>query len=112
MMDYIKENAPKDKSWFKSVSFDTRKTKVSIPVLDGKGNPVMYQEKDKASNPKFKDGKPIMRQKVKMVESADGEEIEVFNLLKTKRAFYSKYFPELLPVAEKKVKPSDELKDW
>ncbi len=112
MMDYIKENAPKDKSWFKSVSFDTRKTKVSVPVLDGEGNPVMYQEKDKAGNPKFKDGKPVMRQKVKMVESADGEEKELFNLLKAKRAFYGKYFPELLPVAEKKVKPSDELKDW
>ena len=79
MMDYIKENAPKDKSWFKSVSFDTRKTKVSVPVLDGEGKPIMYQEKDKAGNPKFKDGKPVMRQKVKMVESADGEEKEVFN---------------------------------
>ena len=112
MVSYIEENAQKDKAWFKSVAYDTRKKKVAVPVLDKDGKPITYQEKDKAGNLKFKDGKPVIRQKMKMVETADGEEKAVFNLLKAKRAFYSKYFPALLPVAEDKPKASDLLKDW
>ena len=112
MVSYIAENAPNDKAWFKSVAYDTRKKKVAVPVLDKDGNPITYQEKDKDGNPKVKNGKPVIRKKVKMVEIEDGEEKAVFNLLKAKRAFYSKYFPKLLPVAEIKSKASDLLKDW
>ena len=113
MAEYIEANAPKDKAWFKAIAFEPRKKKVAVEVKDGEGNPVRYQVMTKEGKPKLdKRGNPVYRNKIKMIETADGEEKSVFNLLKAKREFYSRYFPNELPTAEKKIKPTDILNDW
>lgn len=113
LIDYIENNAPQDKAWFKQVAFDSRKKKTAIKQVDDNGEPIMYQVKKKNGEPKLdKFGKPVFRQKVKMVETNEGDAKAVFNLLKAKRAFYARYFPDQLPVATDKDKPSDRMKDW
>ena len=114
MVKYIEENAPQDKEWFKTVAFEMRKKKVSVPVFNPDGSPCMYQVKDQNKQLKFdENGKPIMRQKVRFEEIEDSEETPVFSLLKAKLAFCERYMPEILPEAKpKKPTAKDILGNW
>ena len=114
MKQYIEENAPEDKAWFKEVAFEERKKKVAVPVFNPDGSPCMYQVRDKQKQLKFDNsGKPIMRQKVVFEEIEDSEKTSVFNLLKAKLAFCDKYMPEIVPEAKPKKPTANELlKDW
>lgn len=103
MIDYIEENAPEDKAWFKEKAFDTRVAKRRVPVYNADGTPATKISK--------KTGKVIP--KTQMEDVPGGKKSSVFNLLKAKRAFCKRYMPHLLPVANPKApKASDLLKGW
>lgn len=113
MMEYIETNAPQDKAWFKSVAYDMRKQKKAVDKVDVNGNPIYKQAKDKNGNPRFnEDGSPVMRKARVYVEVEDSTASPVFNLLKAKRAFCSRYMPEVLPKADAPHKVSDALLNW
>lgn len=113
MMEYIEKNAPADKAWFKSVAFDMRKTKKAIDKVDGNGNPIYKQAKDKNGNYKFNaDGTPKMIKAREYIEVEDSTAKPVFNLLKAKRAFCAKYMADILPKETPKTKASDDLLNW
>ena len=103
---YMEENATaKQKKDFMKVAFPVRTKKVSQKIYDANGNAVMYQLKDKDNNPKFDDnGKPIMRQKIKMVEVADGDSKPTFSLLTAKWWFADNFPGAVENVPEKKEK--------
>lgn len=112
MADYIEKNAPQDKAWFKSVSYDMRKKKKAVDkIVDGK--PVYKQAKDKHGNYKFnEDGSPKMIKAKEYIEIEDSEAKPVFNLLKAKIAFCERYMTELLPAPEEKKKATDRIANW
>lgn len=113
MRDYIEENAPQDKAWFKSVSMDMRKKKKAIDKVDADGKPIYKQAKDKNGNFKFNpDGSPKMIKAKEYIEIEDSTAEPIYNLLKAKTAFCHRYMPELLPNPEDKTKASDFLKNW
>lgn len=113
MKEYIEENAPADKAWFKAVAFKERKEKEAVKVFNPDGTPVMYQVKAADGSLKFDDnGKPVMRQKVKMVEKKGGATNKVFSLLDAKIEFCKRYMPEILPKKKATTRVSDGLEDW
>lgn len=112
MADYIEKNAPQDKGWFKSVSYDMRKKKKAIDKKEN-GKPVYKQAKDKNGNLKFNaDGSPKMIKAKEYIEIEDSEAKPIFNLLKAKIAFCERYMPELLPTPEEKKKATDRIANW
>lgn len=112
MADYIEKNAPQDKAWFKSVSYDMRKKKKAIDKMEN-GKPVYKQAKDKNGNYKVNpDGSPKMIKAKEYIEIEDSEAKPVFNLLKAKIAFCERYMPDLLPTPEEKKKATDRIANW
>ena len=95
----------KQKKDFKKEAFPVKTKKVSKKLYSADGEPIMYQLKDKAGNPKFNDnGEPIMRQKIEMVEVAGGDSKPTFSLLKAKWWFAENFPNEVENVPEKKEK--------
>ena len=114
--DFMTENATADqKKKFKETAFPARTQRTSKKLFTADGQPIMYQLKDKDGNPKFKDGKPVMRQRIEMVEVADGEAKPTFSLLAAKW-WFAENFPEAVDnVPEKKEKKAtakDIFTDW
>ena len=114
---FMEDNATaKQKKDFKKEAFPARTKKVSKKLFTADGEPIMYQLKDKAGNPKFDDnGEPIMRQKIEMVEVAGGETKATFSLLKAKWWFAENFPNEVENVPEKKEKEataSDLFANW
>lgn len=102
MADYIEQNAPQDKRWFKEEAFEMRGKKTAVRQFDANGNPIMKIDKN---------GKA--KQVVKMVEIEGSAKAPVFNLLKAKYAFCKRYMPKIIPVAkEKQSKAADILANW
>ncbi len=103
---FMDENAtPAQKKAFKKEAFPVKTKKVSKKLYSADGEPIMYQLKDKAGNPKFNDnGEPIMRQKIEMVEVAGGDSKATFSLLKAKWWFAENFPNEVENVPEKKEK--------
>ena len=117
--DYMDEHATAEqKKDFKKKAFVNKKEKVSKKVYSADGSPVMYRVMDKDGNPKNdKNGNPLMRQKIEMIERQDGKTSIVFSLLNAKW-WFAEHFPEALievpERAEKKeaVKAGDIFGDW
>ena len=117
--DYMDEHATAEqKKDFKKEAFVEKKEKVSKKVYSADGSPVMYRVMDKNGNPKNdKNGNPLMRQKIEMVEKQNGKISTVFSLLNAKW-WFAKNFPEALVKvperAEKKdtSKAGDMFGDW
>lgn len=114
--DYMTENATDEqKKKFKKAAFPARMQRASKKLFTADGQPIMYQLKDKDGNPKFKDGQPVMRQKIEMVELADGEEKPTFSLLAAKW-WFAENFPEAVknvPVRATKETPASKLfENW
>ena len=110
---FMEEHASaKQKKDFKKEAFPVKTKKVSKKLYSADGEPIMYQLKDKDNNPKFDDdGKPIMRQKIKMVEVADGESKATFSLL-TAKWWFAENFPgavENVPEKKEKEKSAKDL---
>lgn len=103
---FMEEHASaKQKKDFKKEAFPVKTKKVSKKLYSADGEPIMYQLKDKAGNPKFNDnGEPIMRQKIEMVEVAGGDSKPTFSLLKAKWWFAENFPNEVVNVPEKKEK--------
>ena len=103
---FMEEHASaKQKKDFKKEAFPVKTKKVSKKLYSADGEPIMYQLKDKAGNPKFNDnGEPIMRQKTEMVEVAGGDSKPTFSLLKAKWWFAENFPNEVENVPEKKEK--------
>ena len=103
---FMEEHASaKQKKDFKKEAFPVKTKKVSKKLYSADGEPIMYQLKDKAGNPKFNDnGEPIMRQKIEMVEVAGGDSKPTFSLLKAKWWFAENFPNEVENVPEKKEK--------
>ena len=103
---FMEEHASaKQKKDFKKEAFPVKTKKVSKKLYSADGEPIMYQLKDKAGNPKFNDnGEPIMRQKIEMVEVAGGDSKPTFSLLKAKWWFAENFPGEVVNVPEKKEK--------
>ena len=113
MADYIEENEPQDKAWFKSIAFDMRKTKKAVDKVDKDGKPIYKQAKDKNGNFKFNpDGSPKMIKAKEYIDVEDSEAKPVFNLLKAKMAFCEKYMPDILPNPESKNKATKRIENW
>lgn len=115
--NYMNVNATDEqKKDFKKTAFPTRIQKTSKKLFTADGQPIMYQVKDKSGNPKLKDGKPVMRQKVEMVEVADGEKKPTFSLLAAKWWFAENFSDAVknVPVrASKKETPASKLfENW
>lgn len=102
--DFMEEHAtPAQKKAFKKVAFPVKTEKISKKLYSADGEPIMYQLKDKNGNLKFDDeGKPVMRQKIKMVEVAGGNSKATFSLLEAKWWFAENFPGEVLNVPEKK----------
>ena len=103
---FMEEHASaKQKKDFKKEAFPVKTKKVSKKLYSADGEPIMYQLKDKAGNPKFNDnGEPIMRQKIEMVEVAGGDSKPTFSLLKAKWWFAENFPGAVENVPEKKEK--------
>ena len=104
MMDYIEENYPKDKPWFKSVAYDDVVPTMRVPKTVN-GQPIMKFSK--------RQNKLVVAYKMVPIEGAPA--VPHFNLLKAKRAFCERYMPELLPKSQgkhKKPPVSESLRDW
>ena len=108
--DYMMVNATDEqKKDFKETAFPTRIKKTSKKLFTADGQPILYQVKDKNGNPKLKDGKPVTRQKIEMVEVADGEKKPTFSLLAAKWWFAENFSDAVknVPVrASKKETPA------
>ena len=102
MLDYIEENAPQDKAWFKKVAYDLRPEKQKVFLFNSDGSP------------KMKVNKKGEKYQVSKMVSVEGSDVKpVFNLLKAKRAFCERYMSDILPKAKPKApKATDRLKDW
>lgn len=113
MREYIEQNAPEDKAWFKSIAYDMRKKKKAIDKVDENGNFIYKQAKDKNGKLKFnEDGSPKMIKAKEYIDIEDSTAEPVYNLLKAKTAFCNRYMPEILPNPDDHKKASDFLKDW
>ena len=103
MKEYIEQNAPQDKEWFKGVAFVETYPKKVVYLFNPDGTPKMKMSK--------KTGKEYHAKE--LIDDLSGTPKMQFNLLEAKEAFVERYMPEIKP--EKKApkeKKSDFLKDW
>ena len=115
--DYMTEHATAEqKKKFKEAAFPTRTKKVSKNLFSADGQPIMYQLKDKDGQPKFDaNGNPVMRQKIEMVEAAEGVSKPTFSLLNAKWWFADNFSEavENVPERGKKEAPASKLfENW
>lgn len=104
----------KRKKEFYAVCHPAKTKKVSSPVFDADGKPIMIQVKDKDGKPKFKkDGSPMLRQKKEMKPKQGGETTNPYSHIEAKQ-WAAEQFPEdftNVPIKKEKVK-KDPFDDW
>ena len=113
-----KKITKEQKQSFKKAAFVDKKEKVAVKIFANDGSPVMYQVKTADGSPKLdKNGNPVMRQKIEMVEKKDGKTKKVFSLLNAKWWVADNFPKELKNVPNRKEnveeeKAGDLFKDW
>ena len=113
-----KKITKEQKQSFKKAAFVDKKEKVAVKIFANDGSPVMYQVKTADGSPKLdKNGNPVMRQKIEMVEKKDGKTKKVFSLLNAKWWVADNFQKELKNVPNRKEnveeeKAGDLFKDW
>ena len=103
-----------EKSEFYKITHPVVKQKISKKVFDADGNPVMYQIKNKDKSLKVDaNGKPVMRQKIEMVEKKDGTEKAQFSMLNAKKWLVENYPDDIKNKQKKKEETAkDPFTDW
>lgn len=115
MKNFIVSEHEEDKAWFKGVLFENKKPKKAVIKVDVNGNPIPYYVKKKDGTFKTdKNGNKIQRFKTIMVYDANSKDERKPNILKAKREFCLRYFPELVPIKSKKIINSvlEEIDNW
>lgn len=109
MIQYIENNAPNDKKWFKDVSFAEMPDITFQPKKDEKGNIIYKKTKDKNGNEIYKLNKK--GEKIEVKEAVQTGRSKKFNIVKARAEFCKKYFPQLVKV-KRKESITDLLKSW